>query len=139
MPNDTVAAITPVEDSFRAVVNTVESHPEASFLRVTGQVECPSPAWSVDLKPASQNSSPTVLTLDLVATKSADAAPDVVVRMPAAFNQSPPPAGVTGVEIRNGGKSFTVAVQTMEQLVCARAAAAEESAASAVAALNIKG
>ena len=138
MTSSAATGVTPIQDSFRALVNTVPDLSAASYLRIAGQIECPTPAWSGELKPAPQNSSPTVLTLDLVATQSSDTVPDVVVRKLVALDVTPPPAGVTEVEVRSDGTSFTFPVQTLGEVVADKSAVDQAAIQTALADIQAK-
>lgn len=136
MTSTTPTGATPLKDTFTATTTTIPDLPNVTSLRVTGKVQVPSLGWTLDLKPAGQNSGATTLTLDLVATPPASAADPLPIEAGAEYDDPAFNGTATEVEIRFEGDSFTIPVQTFAVQVAARVQETESVAMQAVAEMS---
>lgn len=97
-----------LEDTFRAWHNLMP--PAPSFI-VTGEVEAPTPGWSVTLTPAvPQGINPDILILELNATRPSGPTIQIPTLIPVRYQQVPPARHYSQVTIRHGRREFTIGV-----------------------------
>lgn len=102
-----------LKDTFKAVLNKMPIGKPRLY--VTGQVEAPTPGWTVKLVRAQpQGINPLILILELQATQPTGQVNQVVTRMDVRYDEDPAKEDYTNVTIRYEGEEFTIEVEVVQ-------------------------